>query len=114
MVLGKVMGGGYHDPKKLPRDLLTEFNNATRRPGYSEASRKVLAGWKSWSAARGLYAKVKAPVTLLYGDSDWSRPDERKRTASLLPAARVITLKATGHFSAVENPEGLLRAVLQG
>ncbi len=114
MVLGKIMGGGYHDPRKLPSDLLTEFDKAAHRPGYRAASRKVLADWRSWSAARTLYADVRSPVTLVYGDSDWSRPDERARTASLLPNSNVISLKDTGHFSAVENPAGLLRAIING
>jgi pimeloyl-ACP methyl ester carboxylesterase len=72
----------------------------------------VLAGWRSWSKARDYYWQISAPVTLIYGDSDWSRPNERERTRSLIPAARMVTLKNTGHFSAVENPSQLARAIL--
>jgi pimeloyl-ACP methyl ester carboxylesterase len=112
MVLGKIMGGGYHDPRKLPSDLLADFNEVARRPGYKRAARKVLAGWRSWSNARDYYRQISAPVTLIYGDSDWSRPDERERTRSLIPTAQMLTLKNTGHFSAVENPSELARAIL--
>ena len=112
MVLGKIMGGGYHDPSKLPSDLLTEFGRVAQRPGYKRIARKVLAGWRSWSEARDQYRRVSAPVTLIYGDSDWSRPNERERTRALLPKARMITLKNTGHFSAVENPSELGRIIL--
>ncbi|ESY72759.1 alpha/beta hydrolase [Mesorhizobium sp. M0051] len=112
MVLGKIMGGGYHDPRKLPSDLLAEFGRVAKRPGYKRIARKVLAGWRSWSAARDRYRLVSAPVTLIYGDSDWSRPDERERTRALLPNARMFTLKNTGHFSAVENPSELARIIL--
>lgn len=112
MVLGKIMGGGYHDPRKLPSDLLTEFDQVARRPGYKRAARKVLAGWRSWSKTREQYRAISAPVTLIYGDSDWSRPDERERTRALLPNARMVTLKDTGHFSAVENPSELARIIL--
>jgi pimeloyl-ACP methyl ester carboxylesterase len=112
IVLGKIMGGGYHDPRKLPADLLAEFDAVARRPGYKRAARKVLAGWRSWSKARDYYRQISAPVTLIYGDSDWSRPDERERTRSLIPAAQMVTLKDTGHFSAVENPSELARAIL--
>lgn len=112
MILGKVMGGGYHDPRKLPGDLLAEFNKVAHRPGYNRMSRKVLAGWRSWSTARDYYRQVSAPVTLIYGDSDWSRPNERERTRSLTPASQMVTLKNTGHFSAVENPSELARAIL--
>jgi pimeloyl-ACP methyl ester carboxylesterase len=112
IVLGKIMGGGYHDPRKLPADLLAEFDEVARRPGYKQIARKVLAGWQSWSKARDYYRQISAPVTLIYGDSDWSRPDERERTRSLIPAPRMLTLKNTGHFSAVENPSKLARVIL--
>jgi pimeloyl-ACP methyl ester carboxylesterase len=112
MVLGKIMGGGYHDPRKLPVDLLAEFDKVAHRPGYKRAARKVLAGWRSWSKARDYYRQISAPVTLIYGDSDWSRPNERERTRSLIPAAQMVTLKNTGHFSAVENPSELASLIL--
>jgi pimeloyl-ACP methyl ester carboxylesterase len=112
MILGKIMSGGYHDPRKLPADLLAEFDEVARRPGYKRAARKVLAGWRSWSKARNYYRQISAPVTLIYGDSDWSRPNERERTRSLIPAAQMVTLKNTGHFSAVENPSELARVIL--
>ena len=111
-VLGRIMGGGYHDPRKLPPDLLTEFDRVASRPGYKRAARKVLAGWRSWSKARDHYRGVTAPVTLIYGDSDWSRPNERERTRARLANARMVTLEDTGHFSAVENPSELARIIL--
>ncbi|MDA9433834.1 alpha/beta fold hydrolase [Bradyrhizobium sp. CCBAU 51627] len=112
MVLGKIMGGGFHDPRKLPADLLAEFGQAARRPGYKRIARRVLAGWRSWSKARDYYGQVSAPVTLIYGDSDWSLPSERERTRSLIPTAQIVTLRNTGHFSAVENPSELARVIL--
>lgn len=112
LILGKIMGGGYHDPRRLPADLLAEFNEVAHRPGYKRAARKVLAGWRSWSKARDYYRQITAPVTLIFGDSDWSRPDERERTRSLIPAAQMVTLKNTGHFAAVENPSELARVIL--
>jgi pimeloyl-ACP methyl ester carboxylesterase len=112
IVLGKIMGGGYHDPRKLPADLLAEFNEVAHRPGYTRMALKVLAGWRSWSKARDYYRQISAPVTLIYGDSDWSRPDERERTRALIPASQMVTLKDTGHFAAVENPSELARLIL--
>lgn len=111
-ILGKIMGGGYHDPRKLPADLLAAFDISARRPGYKRMARKLLAGWRSWSQARDAYRRIAAPVTLIYGDSDWSRSDERERTRSLIPGARMVTLEKTGHFSAIESPVVLARAIL--
>ena len=90
-----------YDPKKLPADLLTEFDKVAHLPSYKRAARKVLAGWRTWSKARDRYQGTKAPVTLIYGDHVWSRPHERERTRALIPQARMLTLKDTGHFSAV-------------
>ena len=111
-ILGKIMGGGYADPAKLPADLLADFDAAAHSPGYRSASRKVLSGWRSWSEARKHYAGVRAPVTLIYGEKDWSRIPERERTKAALPNAQLVTLPDTGHFSSVENPHAVARIVL--
>src|SRR5207237_1383433 len=112
LVLGKIMGGGYHDPRKLPADLLAEFDEVAHRPGYKRAARKVLAGWRSWSKACEYYRRISAPVTLIYCISDWTLTNERERTRSPILAAQMVTLKNTGHFSAVENPSELARVIL--
>lgn len=111
-ILGKIMAGGYADPRKLPADLLTEFDIASHRPGYRSAARKVLSGWRSWSDARRRYAAIRAPVTLLYGEKDWSRIPERERTKSALRDARMFTLSNTGHFSSIENPRAVADILL--
>ena len=105
LVLGKIMAGGYADPRKLPADLLAEFDETGRRPNYRYVEQKVLAGWRSWEKARERYSGVKAPVTLIYGARDWSRTPERERTKAALRDARLFTLQNTGHFSAIENPK---------
>ena len=97
---------------KLKTDLLTEFDKVAHRPGYKRAARKVLAGCRSWSKAREQYRAVSAPVTLVYGDSDWSRLDERAWTRALLANVHMITLKDTGHLSAAENPLDLARVIV--
>lgn len=114
VVLGKIMAGGYADPRKLPADLLTEFDTVARRPHYKRVARKVLQQWRSWSQARERYSAVKAPVTLIYGDKDWSRVPERERTKAALKNARMFTLQNTGHFSSVENPRGAAEVILSG
>lgn len=113
-VLGTIMKGGYADPKKLPPDLLTELDTVARRRHYKRAARKVLQQWRSWPKARERYAAVKAPVTLIYGEQDWSRVPERERTKSALKNARLFTLPSSGHFSAVENPRGVADVILSG
>ena len=81
-ILRRIMGGGYANPKHLPEDLLTDFDKAAHEPGYRAASRIVLSKWRSWSQARKRYFAVKAPVTLIYGEKDWSRIPERETDKS--------------------------------
>jgi pimeloyl-ACP methyl ester carboxylesterase len=111
-ILGKIMGGGYADPRKLPADLLSEFDETGHRPNYHYVERKVLSGWRSWNKARQLYSGVRAPVTLSYGDKDWSRIPERERTKAALKNARLFTLRSTGHFASVENPQEVASIIL--
>lgn len=113
-VLGKIMGGGFANPQNLPADLLTEFDAVARRPHYKRVARRVLQQWRTWSKARERYSAVKAPVTLIYGDKDWSRASERERTKAALKRARLFTLPSTGHFSSVENPHGVADVILSG
>lgn len=111
-MIGKIMKGGYADPRKLPADLVVLFHKTGGLPNFHYAERRVLAEWRSWSNARAYYSAVRAPVTLIYGDKDWSRISERNRTKDALPNARMFTLPNTGHFSSVENPAAVARIVL--
>ena len=113
-ILRQVLGGGFYDPRKLPGDIVAEFDRVGRRPGYRWLERKVLAGWRSWGAARAQYANVRTPVTLVYGENDWSRPAERQRTEQAIPNARALTLPETGHFSALERPREIADIILGG
>jgi pimeloyl-ACP methyl ester carboxylesterase len=113
-VLGMIMKGGFADPRKLPPDLLTEFDTVAHRRHYKRLARKVLQQWRSWPKARERYAAIKVPVTLIYGDKDWSRVPERERTKVALTGARLVTLPSTGHFSSVENPRGVADVILSG
>jgi pimeloyl-ACP methyl ester carboxylesterase len=111
-VLKKILSGGFADPEKLPRDLLTEFTAVSRQPNYRRGARKVFLQWRSWPKARELYSSVKAPVTLIYGDNDWSRIPDRERTKAACKNARMFTLPNTGHFSALESPRAIAEIIL--
>jgi pimeloyl-ACP methyl ester carboxylesterase len=103
-VLGIVLRGGLFDASKLPNHYLAELRRVGRRHGYPRVAREVFRNVDSMIAARALYGRVTAPVTLTYGDHDWSRIPERKANLALLPGARSISLAETGHFAALEQP----------
>jgi pimeloyl-ACP methyl ester carboxylesterase len=110
-VLGIVLRGGLVDQRKLPDHYLAELRRVGRRPGYAHVARAVFRNVNSMVASRGLYGRVTAPVTLAYGDHDWSRVPEREANLAVLSGAQWIALDATGHFAALERP-GRVAAIL--
>lgn len=114
LFLGIIMRGGLRNKCWMPNSLLTEFIRVGRRKGYPYVARSIFAGWRSWSQARALYAAVKAPVKLIYGDHDWSTLDERQRTANALGGVAITTVANTGHFAFVDNPNKLVEIILAG
>jgi pimeloyl-ACP methyl ester carboxylesterase len=112
-VLGAVLRGGLFDGTKLPDHYLAELRRVGRRPGYPRVAREVFGNVESMMAARALYAGVPVPVTLVYGDHDWSRPREREADLALLRGARSITLPDTGHFAALEEPARVAEILLE-
>lgn len=111
-LLGFILRGGLRMKRWMPNQLLTEFNRAGYRKGYRYVERNVFANWRSWGEARSMYAAVKAPVKLIYGEHDWSTLDERKRTAKALGDVTITTVANTGHFAFVDNPHKLVELVL--
>jgi pimeloyl-ACP methyl ester carboxylesterase len=111
-VLGVVLRGGLVDGNKLPTHYLAELRRAGRRRGYPGVARRVFGNVDSMIAARALYSRVSAPVTVIYGDHDWSHPPEREANLALLRGARSIFLSGTGHFAALEQPHRVAEILL--
>jgi pimeloyl-ACP methyl ester carboxylesterase len=112
LFLGLVLRGGLKQKGWMPNVLLKKFIATGRKKGFSFVARNVFANWRSWSDARAAYPLVKAPVTLVYGENDWSTVEERQRTAQSLGGVNIITLPNTGHFAFVDNPQALINFVL--
>jgi pimeloyl-ACP methyl ester carboxylesterase len=111
-VLGVVLRGGLVDGSKLPGHYLAELRRVGRRRGYPRVAREVFRNVGSMIAARPLYSRVGVPVTVVYGDHDWSRPPEREANLALLRGARSISLPRTGHFAALEQPDRVAEILL--
>ncbi|MEV5712844.1 alpha/beta hydrolase [Amycolatopsis mediterranei] len=111
--LRRILQGGLGDQKALPEDYLSELLRVGRRPGYPAVARGVYRNLPSLIAARSRYAEVKAPIHLVYGEKDWSRPSDRQANRDLLPDAGFTQVPGAGHFIALERPDvlaGLLTA----
>ena len=104
-IMRAVLHGGLEDTNALQDDYLDELLKVGRRPGYSTVARSVYASLPSQIAARSRYAKVTAPVHLIYGESDWSRPSDREANKLWLPQAQFTQVSGAGHFIALERPD---------
>jgi len=105
--LRRILQGGLGDQTALHEDYLDELLRVGRRPGYPAVTRGVHRNLPSLIAARSRYAAVKAPVHLVYGERDWSRPSDRRANRELLPDAAFTQVPGAGHFLALERPEVL-------
>jgi pimeloyl-ACP methyl ester carboxylesterase len=104
-IMRAVLSGGVVDKTALRADYLDELLKVGRRPGYPTVARAVYANLPSLVAARSRYAEVSAPVHLIYGEKDWSRPSDRQANRQLLPTAEFIQVPNAGHFIALERPD---------
>ncbi|MBP1817019.1 alpha/beta hydrolase [Mycobacterium sp. OAE908] len=111
-IFRKILQGGYVDKTKLPEDFITELLRSGRRPGYAKVSRGIFRSLKGFDRARTRYPAVSVPVTLVYSENDWSRPAERDRVAKALKDVQRINIPRTGHFSALERPDEMVRILL--
>ncbi len=105
--LSKILQGGLGDKSALREDYVDELLQVGGRPGYPTVARAVYQALPSLIAARSRYPEVKAPVHLVYGEKDWSRPSDRQANKRLLPAADFTQVPKAGHFIALERPDVL-------
>jgi pimeloyl-ACP methyl ester carboxylesterase len=112
-LLGGILRGGLHDPRRLPDHYLSELRRVGRSPGYPVVARAIYRNLESLIAARERYARINVPVTLVYGDEDWSRPSDRQANIESVPGARDFVLRDTGHFAALEAPGDVAQILLR-
>jgi pimeloyl-ACP methyl ester carboxylesterase len=104
-VMRAVLTGGLVDRAALREDYLDELLNVGRHPGYPTVARAVYRNLPSLVAARARYPKVTAPIHLIYGEKDWSRPSDRQANRQQLPDADFTQVPKASHFIALERPD---------
>ena len=57
--LAGILGGGFHDPRRLPPDFIDELTKGGKRPGYSNVARAIYRALPSYVAARSHYAQIE-------------------------------------------------------
>lgn len=104
-IMRAILTGGLGDPAALHEDYLDELLNVGRRPGYPTVARAIYRNIPSLIAARERYREITAPVHLIYGEKDWSRPSDREANKQQLPSAKFTQIPNAGHFIALERPD---------
>lgn len=107
-----IMEGGVVHNDALPSALLREMHEVGNRPHHYRAFMSLVRHFVGWEDARANYAKIAVPVLLVYGEGDWSRPDEREANHRAIPGAQMTIVKDAGHFLSLDAPDALIQHIL--
>jgi pimeloyl-ACP methyl ester carboxylesterase len=107
-VMKSVLDGGVSDPRHIPPELLKEMYLTGNRRGHYRAFISLLRNAGTWETAAKAYSKIRIPVLLLWGERDWSRPDEREYERQIVPGARMAIVKDSGHFLPLDRPDAVI------
>jgi pimeloyl-ACP methyl ester carboxylesterase len=106
-VEARILRGGVANPSAITPGFADQANASGRRPGHYQAFLNLLRHAHLWDSAREHYGDIKVPVLVVYGERDWSRPDERRRTVAAIPNAKMETIPEGGHFLSLDQPKRL-------
>ena len=112
-ILQKVLEGGVVDHTHLPTELVDELWTCGLLPGHGRAFLSLLRRWQTWLDARASYGSTGLPITLVYGDHDWSHEPDRTANRQLLSTASHISLEHSGHFSCLDRPARVAEIIRQ-
>ena len=105
LILWLILRGGVCDKKAFTYKFISLLSTSIKKSGNVYHTRSVFQNFKSWTEAKKQYALLQTPVTLVYGDHDWSSSEERSESRALLNPQTYVELKNVGHFSFLEAPE---------
>jgi pimeloyl-ACP methyl ester carboxylesterase len=111
-IMKSALDGGVSDPRHIPPELLKEMYLVGNRPGHYRAFLNLLRNAETWETATMAYSNIRIPVLLLWGDRDWSRPDERERDRQIVPGAKMATVENGGHFLPLDRPDAVIEHLL--
>lgn len=102
---------------------LPEYVEILQRPTTLRGTTPDVADWLHYfigddraalSADRAAYAKLKMPVTILWGDQDTVTPlDQARDLAALVPHATLTVLPGLGHIPQIEDPAAFNGALIK-
>lgn len=111
LILWLIFRGGVYNKNAITYRYISLLSTSIRKSSNIYHTRNVFSHFSSWSEAKKQYAKLKTPVTLVYGDHDWSTSEERRESRDFLNPKKYIELEDIGHFSFLEAPEKSARII---
>jgi len=108
-----IMRGGVHNSTVLPNNLMHEINNVGNRRSHYKAFMSLIKNFPKWELEKKNYNNIQIPVTLVYGDHDWSTQNERLDTKDRINNARLEIISNAGHFLSLEKPNELTKLILE-
>lgn len=111
MVEGRIFEGGVAEPADIPPQFMEELYLVGMRRGHYQAFLSLLRHAHKWDDARLRYHDITVPVLLIYGERDWSRPNERHTALQQIPGARMETVAGGGHFLSLDRPREVERLI---
>ncbi len=113
MVERKIFEGGVFTPEALPPSFLREIWDGGCRPGYHRSFLSLIRNAEKWDEAREEYKNIQIPVLLVYGDQDWSRPQERTANQQAISGSRMEIVPDGGHFLPLDRPQEVIRHIME-
>jgi pimeloyl-ACP methyl ester carboxylesterase len=108
-----IMQGGVANPETLPKEFLKQIWDSGVRKGHYRGFINLIRNAAKWEKSRHVYAQIKLPVVLVYGDKDWSHEHERKRNLDEIPGVKFETVMNGGHFLSLDRPDEVIRLIKQ-
>ena len=108
-----ILRGGVRRDGALPPAFAREVYAVGNRPGHNRAFMSLVRHWPLWEAARSEYRTIDLPVLLLYGEQDWSRPEEREANRRDIPGAELRIVPNAGHFLSLDSPDEMIRSITE-
>ncbi|MFT5471578.1 MAG: pimeloyl-ACP methyl ester carboxylesterase, partial [Verrucomicrobiales bacterium] len=108
-----VMKGGISNRGAIPDSLMKEMYHVGSRPGHLKAFISLIRHFPDWESDRSVYANIEIPVTLVYGERDWSTAAERLANESEIPNAKRIDIAGAGHFLSIDAPDQAVTTITE-
>src|SRR5215471_3481474 len=107
----RILQGGVANPEAITPGFGAQVRASGFRPNHYRAFLQLLRHAYLWDEARRRYGEITVPVLVIYGDQDWSRQEDRRRTVQAIPGAKVETVADAGHFLSLDQPKRLAELI---